>query len=56
MALRENMEVPKVSMRHFEAALKKVKPTLTEDILRFYKMWEERLRKSTFIQSRTTYI
>ncbi|MEM2194503.1 MAG: CDC48 family AAA ATPase [Candidatus Methanomethylicia archaeon] len=56
MALRENMNTPKVNMKHFEIALKKIKPTLTEDILRFYKMWEERLRKSTFIQSRTTYI
>jgi len=45
LALRENINTDKVYARHFEEALKKVKPSLTQDIIKFYEAWNERARK-----------
>ncbi|WP_288006015.1 CDC48 family AAA ATPase [Thermofilum sp.] len=45
LALRENINIDKVYARHFEEALKKVKPSLTQDIIKFYEAWNERARK-----------
>ncbi|UNQ74257.1 CDC48 family AAA ATPase [Infirmifilum sp. NZ] len=45
IALRENINTDKVHMRHFEEALKKVRPSLTPDIIKFYESWNERARK-----------
>jgi transitional endoplasmic reticulum ATPase len=45
LALRENINIDNVYARHFEEALKKVKPSLTQDIIKFYEAWNERARK-----------
>jgi transitional endoplasmic reticulum ATPase len=49
LALREAIESGKepkeVSKRHFEAALEKVKPSITKEMIEFYKRFEERLKK-----------
>ena len=45
-ALREDLNTTQVSMMHFEKALKTVKPSITEDMIRFYNMWAEQARKN----------
>jgi transitional endoplasmic reticulum ATPase len=45
MALREDINAKEVAMRHFEAALAKVKPSITPDMLKFYEGWLERARQ-----------
>jgi transitional endoplasmic reticulum ATPase len=45
MALREDINAKEVAMRHFEAALNKVKPSITPDMLKFYESWLERARQ-----------
>jgi len=47
LALRENIDIQKVYARHFEEALKKVKPSLTPEIVKFYETWNERFRRAT---------
>ncbi|MCC6039563.1 MAG: AAA family ATPase, partial [Thermofilum sp.] len=47
LALREDINIQKVYARHFEEALKKVKPSLTPDIVKFYETWSERFRRAT---------
>ncbi|MGC9009962.1 MAG: CDC48 family AAA ATPase [Sulfolobales archaeon] len=44
-ALREDINATKVEMRHFLKALDKVKPSLTEDMVRFYEMWGSRAKQ-----------
>ncbi len=44
-ALRESLEVSEVSMIHFEEALKKVRPSISEDMVRFYNMWSQQARQ-----------
>jgi len=44
LALRENINAEKVEMRHFVEALKKVHPSITEDMVKSYRAWAERLR------------
>ena len=46
LALRENINVKEVSMKHFEAALKKVKPSVTEVDIKKYKAVEEEYIKA----------
>jgi transitional endoplasmic reticulum ATPase len=45
MALRENPDATEVCMRHFEKALAKVRPSITEDMIKYYKAWEERYKR-----------
>jgi transitional endoplasmic reticulum ATPase len=45
LALREDINAKEVAMRHFEAALQKVKPSITPDMLKFYEGWLERARQ-----------
>jgi len=45
LALRENISNDKVYARHFEEAMKKVRPSLTPDIVKFYEAWNEMARK-----------
>jgi len=47
LALRENIDTKEVSMRHFEEALRKVRPSVTPDMLKFYESWLERARQLT---------
>ncbi|AAM06890.1 TPA: CDC48 family AAA ATPase [Methanosarcina acetivorans] len=43
-ALRENFDVEAIEMRHFREALKKVKPTINENIAQFYEKIEEQFK------------
>jgi transitional endoplasmic reticulum ATPase len=47
LALREDINAKEVSMRHFEEALKKVRPSVTPDMLKFYEAWLEKARQLT---------
>lgn len=44
IALRENFDIEYVEMRHFREALKKVKPTITENIAQFYEKIEAQFK------------
>ncbi|AKB46780.1 Cell division protein FtsH [Methanosarcina sp. Kolksee] len=44
IALRENFDAEYVEMRHFKEALKKVKPTITENIAQFYEKIEAQFK------------
>jgi len=43
-ALRENINIEKVSMRHFKKALEKIRPSITSDMIKYYKEWGERIK------------
>ncbi len=47
LALREDINAKEVSMRHFEEAMKKVRPSITPDMLKFYESWLEKARQLT---------
>jgi transitional endoplasmic reticulum ATPase len=47
LALREDINAKEVSMRHFEEALRKVRPSVTPDMLKFYETWLEKARQLT---------
>ncbi len=44
LAMRENIDVERVEMRHFLEAIKKIKPSINEAMLSFYERFEERMR------------
>ncbi len=44
LALRENFDIEEIEMRHFREALKKVKPTITENITQYYEKIEEQFK------------
>jgi len=44
-ALRENITAKHVTMRHFEQALRKVKPSVTDQMLEYYRRWLETARQ-----------
>ncbi len=44
LALRENINAEKVEMRHFYEAIKKIKPSINEAMLRFYEKFEEKVK------------
>ncbi len=44
-ALREDINTRHVSMKHFEAALKKVKPSVTKYMIEYYQRWLETARQ-----------
>ena len=44
-ALRENMKSKEVTKQNFEEALKKVSPSITKEILRFYENFLARQRR-----------
>ena len=44
LALRENINAEKVEMRHFIEALRKIHPSITEDMVKSYRAWAEKLR------------
>jgi transitional endoplasmic reticulum ATPase len=45
LALRENIETGEIRMAHFREAMKKVKPSVTEDMIRYYEKWMESYRQ-----------
>jgi len=44
-ALRENMKAKEVKQKHFETALKKITPSLTKKIEKYYQTFEERQKR-----------
>ncbi len=44
-ALRENKKAKEVTMKHFDKALKEIKPSLSKKIVDFYKQFDERFKK-----------
>ncbi len=51
-ALREDINVERVEMRHFEQALTKVKPSLTDEMLKYYEEVRKTLRAATTPEER----
>ncbi|MFN3803713.1 MAG: CDC48 family AAA ATPase [Pyrobaculum sp.] len=49
LALREDIRSKEVAMRHFEEALRKVRPSITSDMLKFYEAWLEKARQLTAV-------
>ena len=56
IALRENFDVESVEMRHFREALKKVKPTVTENIAQFYEKIEAQFKGGQRLTETAGYI
>lgn len=56
IALRENFDVESVEMRHFREALKKVKPTITENIAQFYEKIEAQFKGGQRLTETAGYI
>jgi transitional endoplasmic reticulum ATPase len=54
-ALRENQKAKEVTMKHFEQALKKIKPSITDDMFKKYQKAVDNLRK-TEIEDAARYI
>ena len=46
LALRENMDVQEVEARHFTEAMKKIHPTVTADVIRWYERQSEHFRRT----------
>ncbi len=46
LALREDPTIKRVERRHFIRALEIIKPSLSEDLIRFYNEWNEKIRRS----------
>ncbi len=44
-ALKENINITKIHMRHFLEAMEKVKPSITPEIVRIYEEWATRARQ-----------
>jgi len=53
LALREDIESKQVEMRHFREALKKVKPTIDENIMSYYERISERFKGGTPVEARS---
>ncbi|MDP3105334.1 MAG: CDC48 family AAA ATPase [Candidatus Methanoperedens sp.] len=47
LALREDFNVRKIEMRHFHAALKKVRPALVEGMIEYYEKLQEQFKGGT---------
>ncbi len=45
MALREDINAKNVKMKHFLEALKIIRPSITEDMVKMYKTWMDRARQ-----------
>ncbi|ALU12049.1 ATPase AAA [Ignicoccus islandicus DSM 13165] len=52
-ALREDLNANKVSMRHFERALSKVRPSITPEMVKFYENWLEKAKQRIDVLKRT---
>jgi transitional endoplasmic reticulum ATPase len=46
MALREDPDAKEVAMKHFAAGKVKIRPTIVEDMKKYYKTWEERSKQT----------
>jgi transitional endoplasmic reticulum ATPase len=54
-ALREDIASKQVTMKHFDKALKKIKPSITDDIFKRYQSAVDELKKVT-VEDKTRYI
>ncbi len=45
IALRENENATSVDARHFLQAMKKVRASITPDMIKFYESWWDRIRQ-----------
>jgi len=45
LALREDVDATKVHMRHFMKALEVIKPSITQDMVKFYEEWNQKARQ-----------
>jgi len=52
-ALREDKKAKEVKAKHFEKSLKEMKPSLNENIIEFYKMFDERTKKKMIKEEKT---
>jgi transitional endoplasmic reticulum ATPase len=55
-ALRKNIKAKKVTKQHFEEALKKIKPSITPEIEKFYEQFVERKKKIEEMKKEIGYI
>jgi len=46
MALRDDPNAKEVTMYHFEKAIRKIRPSITDGMEKFYKTWEEKSRQT----------
>jgi len=46
LAMRETNGAGEVSMRHFLEAMKKIKPSITPEMIKFYEAWYERMKQT----------
>jgi len=46
MALREDPNVKELTMYHFLRALQKIRPSITDDMEKYYRSWEEKSRQT----------
>lgn len=56
IALRENFDIESIEMRHFREAMKKVKPTITENIAQFYEKIEAQFKGGQRLTETAGYI
>lgn len=56
IALRENFDIERIEMRHFREALKKVKPTITENIAQYYEKIEAQFKGGQKLTETAGYI
>jgi len=52
-ALRENLEAKEVKMKHFQAALKEIRPSLSEDMIKGYEGFKKAYKITKQLQSYT---
>ncbi len=46
LAMREVNGAGEVSMKHFIEAMKKIKPSITPEMIKFYEAWYERMKQT----------
>ena len=51
IALRENFNIKHVSMKHFKAALSKIHPTVTTEVIKYYEKIAEKFKRPSQIPS-----
>jgi transitional endoplasmic reticulum ATPase len=56
LALRENFSVEKIDMKHFREALNKVRPTLSENLMGYYKKIHELFKGGMPKEETSSYI
>jgi transitional endoplasmic reticulum ATPase len=55
-ALRENQKAKEVTMKHFEQAIKKIKPSITDDMFKKYQKAVDNLKKTEIEEGPARYI